>query len=147
MSPSVEDLRGPHLAEQGDLAIPSLTRVMTPIRRNRTRRPAVLAAFLLVVEFCGGVPSGWADPLAACAPGEPITPASRPAQQESLGIDSPMPVFELHSGFWVNLHHFLYLQARLMKGDPSLTDTGRGAAPPLFLPHRRESLLRIFLGQ
>lgn len=26
--------------------------------------------------------------------------------------DSPLPVFEFHSGFWINLHHFLYQQAR-----------------------------------
>jgi hypothetical protein len=25
----------------------------------------------------------------------------------------PLPVFEFHSGFWVNLHHFLYHEARL----------------------------------
>jgi hypothetical protein len=25
----------------------------------------------------------------------------------------PSPAFEFHSGFWVNLHHFLYLQGRL----------------------------------
>jgi hypothetical protein len=26
---------------------------------------------------------------------------------------APSPALELHSGFWVNLHHFLYLEARL----------------------------------
>jgi hypothetical protein len=38
------------------------------------------------------------------------------AGQESQEIDSiygPLPVFELHSGFWINLHHTLYYQARL----------------------------------
>jgi hypothetical protein len=45
-------------------------------------------------------------------------------------MESPLPVFELHSGFWVNLHHFLYLQARLLNGTSSSTDNGRGAAPP-----------------
>jgi hypothetical protein len=33
----------------------------------------------------------------------------------------PLPVFELHSGFWVNLHHVLYQQARARRN-------GRGAA-------------------
>ena len=28
----------------------------------------------------------------------------------------PLPVFEFHSGFWVNLHHFLYHEARLRQG-------------------------------
>ncbi len=30
--------------------------------------------------------------------------------QESAGADKPL--FEFHSGFWINLHHFLYAQAR-----------------------------------
>jgi hypothetical protein len=46
------------------------------------------------------------------------------------GTESPLPVFEMHSGFWVNLHHFLYLQARLTKGNSSPAETGRGAAQP-----------------
>jgi hypothetical protein len=45
-------------------------------------------------------------------------------------MESPLPVFELHSGFWVNLHHFLYLQARLMNGNTSSMDNGRREAPP-----------------
>ena len=36
----------------------------------------------------------------------------RSAQEASQGT---LPVFEFHSGFWINLHHFLYLQARLRK--------------------------------
>jgi hypothetical protein len=54
--------------------------------------------------------------------------------QQSSGADSPLPVFELHSGFWVNLHHFLYLQARLMNSNSSSMDSGRGAAPPREAP-------------
>jgi hypothetical protein len=46
------------------------------------------------------------------------------------GMESPLPIFEMHSGFWVNLHHFLYLQARLLKSNSSSTDTVRGAAQP-----------------
>jgi hypothetical protein len=30
-----------------------------------------------------------------------------------LSLNAAPPVFELHSGFWVNLHHFLYYQALL----------------------------------
>lgn len=30
-------------------------------------------------------------------------------------FSEPLPVFEFHSGFWTNLHHFLYQQARLQK--------------------------------
>jgi hypothetical protein len=35
--------------------------------------------------------------------------ANRPAAQQP---PETVPVFEFHSGFWVNLHHFLYLQGR-----------------------------------
>jgi len=32
-------------------------------------------------------------------------------------FDAPLPVFELHSGFWINLHHTLYVQARQSRDD------------------------------
>ena len=72
---------------------------------------------LLAAAFC-------TDPSALAAPANPASPAG--AQE----TESPLPVFELHSGFWVNLHHFLYLQARLMRGNPSSMDSARGEAPP-----------------
>jgi len=49
---------------------------------------------------------------------------------QASGTETPLPVFEMHSGFWVNLHHFLYLQARLSKGNSSPMETVRGAAQP-----------------
>jgi hypothetical protein len=36
-----------------------------------------------------------------------------PAQEEVPA--APLPVFEFHSGFWLNLHHTLYRQARLQR--------------------------------
>jgi hypothetical protein len=36
----------------------------------------------------------------------------------------------MHSGFWINLHHFLYLQARLTMGSSASADNGRGQTPP-----------------
>src|SRR5271169_5295970 len=47
----------------------------------------------------------WIGLLAAAS-----APASRGQALES-GY-GPLPVFEFHSGFWVNLHHFLYHEAR-----------------------------------
>jgi hypothetical protein len=38
----------------------------------------------------------------------------------------PLPVFEFHSGFWVNLHHFLYHEARLRQG---VRDARNGPQP------------------
>jgi hypothetical protein len=39
-----------------------------------------------------------------------LAPAGR--AQEVDSFYGPLPVFEFHSGFWVNLHHFLYHEAR-----------------------------------
>jgi hypothetical protein len=48
--------------------------------------------------------------------------AQTPDSQEGSSINRPdpfanleesRPVFEFHSGFWINMHHFLYLQARI----------------------------------
>jgi hypothetical protein len=36
----------------------------------------------------------------------------RSCAQEVDSFYGPLPVFEFHSGFWVNLHHFLYHEAR-----------------------------------
>jgi hypothetical protein len=47
------------------------------------------------------VPSG----LAAAEAGPSLLVAQEPSEKPSL------PVFEFHSGFWINLHHFLYQQA------------------------------------
>ena len=41
--------------------------------------------------------------------------ATAHARQEEQGDPRPTPVFEFHSGFWVNLHHFLYLQGRMLR--------------------------------
>jgi hypothetical protein len=46
--------------------------------------------------------------------------AATPQIDSSYG---PLPVFELHSGFWINLHHALYEQAR--RQDPAQTDRAK----------------------
>jgi hypothetical protein len=45
----------------------------------------------------------------------PLAAAPRP---QSDSIFGPLPVFEFHSGFWLNLHHMLYQQAKALR-DPS----------------------------
>jgi hypothetical protein len=96
-------------------------RVMIPFLPERNWRAAAIAALVLLVAGSATEFSLWAAPAGR---------AEHPVTQQSLAMESPLPVFELHSGFWVNLHHFLYLQARLMNGNSSSTDSGRGAAPP-----------------
>jgi hypothetical protein len=49
--------------------------------------------------------------------------------ESSLG---PLPVFEFHSGFWVNLHQFLYYQARLRESTPEArAASGKSSGPVL----------------
>ena len=93
---------------------------MMPILKNGRRRAAVISAILVFAM------SGRAQSFAGDSPARALEP---PGPQQSSGTESPLPVFELHSGFWVNLHHFLYLQARLLNGKASLNDSARGAAP------------------
>jgi hypothetical protein len=44
------------------------------------------------------------------------------AAQEELP-PAPLPVFEFHSGFWLNLHHTLYRMARLQRASTSIAST------------------------
>jgi hypothetical protein len=62
-----------------------------------------------------------------------FAPAPAVAQRQIDSQYGPLPVFELHSGFWINLHHTLYAQARQSRdgrGGPagSSSSTRRTAA-------------------
>jgi hypothetical protein len=57
-----------------------------------------------------------------------LTPVAAIAQQSSSAY-GPLPVFEFHSGFWINLHHTLYYEARLRETPPAATE--KGNAKPL----------------
>jgi hypothetical protein len=98
---------------------------MIPFLRDIGRRSATIAALVLLAAASFAESSLLAGPASR---------AEQPATQQSSGAESSLPVFELHSGFWVNLHHFLYLQARLMNGNASSMDSARGAAPPYDAP-------------
>jgi hypothetical protein len=65
------------------------------MRRIITRRLPIL---FLVVDLLLG-------PVIAAAPQVDVT-------------YGPLPVFELHSGFWINLHHRLYEEARRRNAEP-----------------------------
>jgi hypothetical protein len=49
--------------------------------------------------------------------------------QEVESIYGPLPVFEFHSGFWVNLHHFLYHEARARLAAKEARDAAAGKNP------------------
>jgi hypothetical protein len=56
-----------------------------------------------------------------------LSAAPPPASGQAIdSIYGPLPVFEFHSGFWVNLHHFLYHEARARQAarDASGKSTG-----------------------
>jgi hypothetical protein len=98
---------------------------MAPFRGNNLLRIFVTLPLLPLAA------AGWAASSAGAAP---AYSAKQATTTQTSGTESPLPVFEMHSGFWVNLHHFLYLQARLLKGNSSSKETGRGAAQPDELP-------------
>jgi hypothetical protein len=49
--------------------------------------------------------------LAACL----FAPGRAAAHSQANYTEAQLPVFELHSGFWINLHHTLYYEARQRK--------------------------------
>lgn len=98
---------------------------MPPLRRHKFLRMALTALLLLPAATL------W-SPSSARAASASI--ANQSITTQTSAPESPLPVFEMHSGFWANLHHFLYLQARLLKGNSSSTESLRGAAQPDELP-------------
>jgi len=56
-------------------------------------------------------------------------PLSRGQEVES-GY-GPLPVFEFHSGFWVNLHQFLYREARLRESTPEAKAAAANTSGPV----------------
>jgi len=97
---------------------------MSLLQRHESLRLFLFAALLLAPAATG----------AAALAGASRAPAPQQAVTGQSGPETPVPVFEMHSGFWVNLHHFLYLQARLVKGGALSSDSGRGAAQPDEIP-------------
>ena len=51
--------------------------------------------------------------------------------QEIDSVYGPLPVFEFHSGFWVNLHHFLYHEARARQLAKDQRDAGAKTSGPV----------------
>jgi hypothetical protein len=97
---------------------------MPPCRRHVSSRILLTASLVLVGATAG----------AASSAETPTYRAKLAATAQTPAMESPLPVFEMHSGFWVNLHHFLYLQARLLRGTTSSRGNDRGAAAPDDLP-------------
>ena len=54
-----------------------------------------------------------------------------PARAQIDTGNGPLPVFEFHSGFWLNLHHTLYQEARKQRGAPASDGVSAKAPAPL----------------
>jgi hypothetical protein len=65
-----------------------------------------------------------------------MPPAGLAAQQVDSSF-GPLPVFELHSGFWMNMHHFLYQLAR-EKRDKRTGNANSPNSPRLNETERRD---------
>jgi hypothetical protein len=61
-----------------------------------------------------------------------IGPVSSAARPQSNSAEISLPVFELHSSFWINLHHTLYYEARRKK--KSTSREGKGDKNPSSAP-------------
>src|SRR5712664_7185 len=60
-----------------------------------------------------------------------LAPARAAAQSQNNFTYGPLPVFELHSGFWINLHHTLYHEARLRTTAARPDKSAKNSGPAL----------------
>src|SRR6266568_2870764 len=61
-----------------------------------------------------------------------FSPVRATGQSQSNYTYGPLPVFELHSGFWINLHHALYHEAKLRTNTAGSPDkSGKTSGPTL----------------
>jgi hypothetical protein len=57
-----------------------------------------------------------------------LTPAA--ATQQYSSALTPLPVFEFHSGFWINLHHALYFEAKQREAPAPVADKANSGQQP-----------------
>jgi hypothetical protein len=65
-----------------------------------------------------------------------------PARAQIDTGNGPLPVFEFHSGFWLNLHHTLYQEARKQRNAPAPGDAS--AKAPALLNNLTENEQRVW---
>jgi hypothetical protein len=108
------------------LAIKTSSLSLDPMTRKLVKEFPLLALALALV--------GMASPCAAQLvrpqphpPGVPVPEIREQAQVPVNAAPGSLPTFEFRSGFWTNLHHFLYEQA-LLRTDPNTVVSGSEAA-------------------
>src|SRR5260370_24886498 len=60
-----------------------------------------------------------------------LAPIPAAAQAQNNFTYGPLPVFELHSGFWIHLHHTLYHEARQRTAAASPDKSSKTSGPAL----------------
>src|SRR6201984_3539469 len=60
-----------------------------------------------------------------------LAPIQATARTQSNFTYGPLPVFELHSGFWINLHHTLYHEAKLRTAAVQPDKSAKTSGPTL----------------
>jgi hypothetical protein len=60
-----------------------------------------------------------------------LAPPRTTADPQSGMANGPLPVFELHSGFWINLHHTLYHEARQRANSAAQEKSAKNPEPSL----------------
>jgi len=60
-----------------------------------------------------------------------LAPIRAAAQSQNNFTYGPLPVFELHSGFWINLHHTLYHEARQRTAAAAPDKSSKSSGPAL----------------
>jgi hypothetical protein len=62
-----------------------------------------------------------------------VSPRGQAGRRQIDTVYGPLPVFELHSGFWINLHHTLYQEAKQRNAAEiaQRQDAGKGSRPVL----------------
>jgi hypothetical protein len=60
-----------------------------------------------------------------------LSPVRAAGQSQSNSGYGPLPVFELHSGFWINLHHALYHEAKSRSAGTQADKSGKPSGPTL----------------
>ncbi|MGC2333867.1 MAG: hypothetical protein WA581_20625 [Candidatus Acidiferrales bacterium] len=82
-----------------------------PLVLKMLRWPALTAAVFLL----------WPAPSSNGPSANALEKNSARTRQDSVPITSSDNLFEFHSGFWINLHHFLYEQAAIATAGPKGT--------------------------
>jgi len=71
------------------------------------------------LRVCLGLATGLVVSTMPAVNQVPVPGQGKAAARQEPRPEETRPVFEFHNGFWINLHHFLYQQARILEQRPT----------------------------